>query len=285
MPVCKKPFMAGLTPFGCGQCLPCRIAKRKLWTVRQILESYCHDENSFVTLTYSDDRTDLSPADMSSFLKRLRSRIAPAKIRFYGCGEYGDHSSRPHYHLSLFGVSGRTDIISPTKVRHFGISKVIYEVWGQGYTYVGDFTRETAQYTAGYVTKKLTSKDDPRLQGRPPEFARMSLRPGIGALAVPALTTSLASTSAFENGRTVRIKGRKEYIGPYLLRLLSESRYDPTILGRLKDEASMARSLEMLALQQVTESSTPKEAFAKSVSGKIKTMEALDKIYQKRNIL
>lgn len=277
--------MAGLTPFGCGQCLPCRIAKRKLWTVRQILESYCHGENSFVTLTYSDDRYDLSPADLSAFLKRLRSRISPTKIRFYGCGEYGDHSSRPHYHLSLFGVSGRTDIISPTKVRHFGISKIIHEVWGQGYTYVGEFTRETAQYTAGYVTKKLTAKNDPRLQGRSPEFARMSLRPGIGALAVPSLTTALSSTATFEDGRTVRIKGRKEYIGPYLLRLLTESRFDPTILARLKDEASMARSLEMLALQQVTESATPREAFNKSVSGKIKTMEALDKIYQKRNVV
>jgi len=37
----------------------------------------------------------------------------------------------------------------------------------------------------------MTNKDDPRLEGRHPEFARMSLRPGIGFNAVPEIASAV----------------------------------------------------------------------------------------------
>lgn len=178
---CTKPFVSGMAAFGCGQCLPCRFNRRRVWTHRIMLEALSNSENAFVTLTYAEDRWSLDPAHLSGFMKRLRSRVRPQRVRFYGVGEYGDKSERPHYHAALFGFGqclGGLTIKGECKCRN---CSVVRETWGHGHVLVGALTRESSQYIAGYVVKKMTSKDDPRLEGRYPEFSRMSLRPGVGA--------------------------------------------------------------------------------------------------------
>ena len=176
--LCKKPFHKNGASFGCGQCMPCRINKRRLWTHRIVLEALVSASASFITLTYEDmpENGSLVPRDLSLWLKRFRKAAGPH--RFFAVGEYGDQSWRPHYHVCLFG-------------RRAEDGDLVQRTWALGFTSVGTLTFQSAAYCAGYVTKKMTVVDDVRLGGRCPEFARMSLRPGIGAVAIPQIADSL----------------------------------------------------------------------------------------------
>lgn len=282
--------MGGALAHGCGQCVPCRISRRKIWTTRQVLESYCHDENCFVTLTYSETakRKDggpclpedgrVRPDDLRNWLKRFREKLTSEHpVRFYAVGEYGDRTSRPHYHASLFGVSGRTDILTRSGlVKHWGCSRLVLETWGLGHVYVSEFNRLTAQYVAGHHLKRHSNGS----------FARMSLRPGIGAVAIPSIVKSLPAGASLSDGRVVRINGGKEYVGPYLSRKLLEARLvSKKEVQDFKDQKAMERSLEMLALHADYKEATFRASFQKSVFQKIQTLEARDKVFHQRNTL
>lgn len=210
--LCKNPFVQGVLPFGCGQCLPCRIQRRRLWTHRILLESFKHAQSCFITLTYSEDKLppgeSLRPKDVQDWLKRIRKAVSPAALRFFLVGEYGDESQRPHYHVALFGyapcVRGRTDHREIQKKGSCCVQcDLLRETWGHGGVDVGLLEKDSAQYIAGYVTKKMTHKEEkcsdscthPPLRGRSPEFARMSLRPGIGASAMDTVASAFLGVS------------------------------------------------------------------------------------------
>ena len=149
-----------------------------------MLEASLNADNSFLTLTYQDDPGTLVPLDHRKFMDALRKRLRPLKVRFYMVGEYGEKNGRPHFHYALFGYPScrRAGARRSKKIyRCCAPCDLIEEVWSKGFIYNKPLEMGSARYIARYVIKKMTRKDDPRLGNRHPEFARMSLKPGIGA--------------------------------------------------------------------------------------------------------
>jgi len=136
-------------PFPCNKCLYCLYQRRLKWTNRLDLEALQYgDKIAFVTLTYdaiSCPRDySLVPTEISAYIKRLRHYLKGVKIKYYGCGEYGETRGRPHYHLLIFGVDIYRDaraMVSAWQSR--GIVKILPALDG------------SSRYVAGYVTKKL----------------------------------------------------------------------------------------------------------------------------------
>lgn len=91
----------------CGKCMECRLTRSNEWSYRLMDESSLYVDKFFLTLTYNEAHLpkngDLCRRDLQLFIKRLRKRISPVKIRYFYCGEYGSEKGRCHYHLIVFG--------------------------------------------------------------------------------------------------------------------------------------------------------------------------------------
>lgn len=182
----------------CGQCIGCRLEYSRCWAVRCTHESSLYEQNCFLTLTYDEKNLpsdkSLRKKDLQKFMKRLRRKNEHKTIRFFACGEYGEKFSRPHYHICLFNYDfPDRQIFKAGKKTHYkhywkkGHDHSVYtsdmcgEVWQKGFHTIGELTFESAAYVARYVTKKVTGeKKDLWYEGKQPEFALMSRRPGIG---------------------------------------------------------------------------------------------------------
>lgn len=202
----------------CGQCMNCRLNKSREWAVRCSHEALYHKYNYFITLTYNEAflpkgdflgqdgemyDSSLVLEDIQGFLKRYRN-FSPGMKVFY-CGEYGERTSRPHYHLCIFGSCELTDLTLYTNrsgVIHY-TSQFVNDRWSyydrnlkvflpMGYATVSEFSFNTAAYVAKYCMKKIVGEqkkdfmnyyasliDPPELRRQ--EFIGMSRRPGLGA--------------------------------------------------------------------------------------------------------
>lgn len=202
-------------------------------------ENDLHEYAWWLTLTYDDehlprsswidsdgvihDVATLRKKDLQDFMKRLREAyrtrffemypdykdpvdppidyIPPWKLRFFGCGEYGDKSGRPHYHVIIFGLDlPDKAIYKRTAPQKGGFllynSDFVTRAWSLeskddddkkiykpiGHVVIAEVTWESCAYTARYMLKK--QKGDGAfiydMMNIEPEFTCMSLKPGIG---------------------------------------------------------------------------------------------------------
>jgi len=206
----------------CGQCWRCRLERSRQWAIRCVHEASLYNENCFISLTYSDDF--LPPAgtlvkkDFQDFMKRLRKRIFPRKVRFFHCGEYGENYGRPHYHACLFGYDFADKW--QYKLSKSGLplfrSPTLEALWRVGRCDIGTVTFESAAYVARYVMAKRTgtgakshyvSLDGATGELRPlvPEYITMSRRPGVGARWYEKFKTDVHSAdSVVVRGRSMK---------------------------------------------------------------------------------
>jgi hypothetical protein len=201
MPPCQKPYITSQQiPAPCGQCPSCLCNRKQLWTHRILLESYGHENNSFVTLTYNEENLPLNSEgiptlrkrDGQLFIKRLRRRL-DHPIRYYLAGEYGTAGTRginPHFHLAIFGIGKEHE-------------ETIQDAWRSekgtgnegeilGFTSTDLLEPASAAYIAGYVQKKNKYNQDMYEElNIVPEYSSMSTKPAIGAHAITVLAKTL----------------------------------------------------------------------------------------------
>lgn len=252
----------------CGQCVGCRLERSRQWAMRCLHENKLHEVSCFLTLTYDDDHLPeggtLVKRDLQLFMKRLRK--AKGKVRFYACGEYGDRTRRPHYHVLLFGCHfADKRKIRETKAGYtLYYSKELEKLWPYGQNTIGDVTFESAAYCARYVMKKVTGEraeahyeymdSDGVVRSRVPEFTVMSRRPGIGSGWFDKYGNHAYEwDSVVINGREVRppryYDGRYEVVdGPRMAMLKCKRRRQAMRLSRIERGPDRRRVKEVVTI-------------------------------------
>lgn len=307
---CKNPYVHKGTPYGCGQCLPCRINRRRLWTHRIMLECYDNSLASFITLTYDPKQIppggSLNPTDTTQWLKRIRKYVQPkflcykpVKLRYFLVGEYGERTFRPHYHLALFGFPSCQYTI-PQQL-HGSVCRcpncqIIYKTWGKGITFNGTLTFDSAQYVAQYVTKKITNENSSAYDGeyprKYPEFCRMSNRPGIGANSLDKIVEFLKSPHGVnyiqQNGDVPSVlkHGGKQYpLGRYLKSVLRKKLgSDGTTPNQILKELHKINEAELLNFVDETDFyGSSSDAFAAMSKQNVLNVESKYEIHNSRS--
>lgn len=254
----------------CGRCIGCRMEKARQWGLRCVHESKLWPVNSYVTLTYREDNLppngSLVLRDVQLFMKRLRKARAPATVRFFLGGEYGEENLRPHYHALLFNCGFPDRLFHTNNKRGEPLyrSAELDGLWAQGFCTIGEVTFDSAVYCAKYALKKVNGEkafhhyciydeDGLVIYDRVPEFAVMSRRPGIGAGYYAKYGREVVDhDSVVINSREVRPPRfydlRSETLDPDLHLRNKRKRKRLSVLNRLDNTVERLRVKEVLMI-------------------------------------
>lgn len=188
----------------CGKCVECGKQTSQEWALRCRMEASLYEYNCFVTLTYAKTSGELCRRDFQLFMKSLRKDLAKKgiRVRFFGCGEYGERKGRPHFHVCFFGWQP-DDLVfyKYDKIRQpLYKSKYLSDMWSLGFITVSPFQPFHALYSSLYMQKLL--KCDFSDKDKKP-FRMMSRRPGIGFAAFDI--SSLDDDKIYFDGRFSKI--------------------------------------------------------------------------------
>lgn len=175
-------------------------------------------------------------------MKRLR-KFSKTRVRFFVCGEYGELLDRPHYHVCLFGYDfpDKKPVSYLAATQKAWRSAILERLWPHGFAHLGSLNVRSAAYAARYVLKKVTGVNQENHYRRVddfgvvhqlvPEFARMSLRPGIASA-----WFSKFRDDVFVSDYVVH-EGKKYAVPKYYDRLLERS--EPEVLASLKEDREL----------------------------------------------
>lgn len=153
-------------------------------------------------------------------MKRLRKSVEPRRIKYYGCGEYGELNKRPHYHAILFGIHAIKD------------RQLIENAWPCGFVYCGSVTYESARYVADYTSKQGGEEWQERMRedmawlGR--ELDNLEIPFNIQSMGI-GKQYALDNAEQFEQTLRLYVKGQPVSIPRYYLKVLS---IDPELIHK-----------------------------------------------------
>nr|CAI9749761.1 replication initiation protein [Microvirus sp.] len=183
----------------CRHCFECVQSYSTNWALRCCLEAKLHSKNCFLTLTYDNEHLeDISVKTLQKFFKRLRKHFGARSLRYFACGEYGERTARPHYHVILFGVDFSEDrqfLRTDKRKNVLYYSGTLAKLWKFGFHSIGDLSFESAKYCAKYMQKF-------NFENGKKAFTLQSRKPAIGYVYAMEHVASICETGkVYINGR------------------------------------------------------------------------------------
>ncbi len=147
----------------CGRCMGCRMDNSRQWAVRLMHEAQLHENNCYITLTYSEENVpkdySIKKRHFTLFMKKIRKQLQPKKIKYFNCGEYGTDFYRPHFHSIIFNHDFEDkQVWKKENGNVLYTSAELSQRWGHGFCSLGAVTFKSAAYVASYTLKKITGE-------------------------------------------------------------------------------------------------------------------------------